>query len=125
DSKPTSASGTKSLRSQREPSKQMAHHHSIRAQAGALECGKLDQPRDLPVDLKIGTRLASRASIPAASGRFASKLTIRGRLARRRPLRDNHAVSWTAGDDTGRLHYCRADPRGHASAVDCGPMRAC
>jgi len=26
-------------------------------------------------------------------------------------VRHNHAVSWTAGDDTGRLHGARAYPR--------------
>src|SRR6516162_5245941 len=40
-------------------------------------------------------------------------------------VRHNHAVSWTAGDDTGRLHGPRAHPRGHGSAVDCGPRRTC
>jgi len=40
-------------------------------------------------------------------------------------VRDNHAVSWTAGNDTGRLHCSRAHPRGHGSAVDCGPRRTC
>jgi hypothetical protein len=38
-------------------------------------------------------------------------------------VRLNHAVSWTAGDDSGRLHGPRAHPRGHGSAVDCGPRR--
>src|SRR5262249_44811040 len=40
-------------------------------------------------------------------------------------VRDSHAMSWTAGDDTGRLYGPRADPRGHGSAVDCGPRQAC
>src|SRR5262249_49070825 len=40
-------------------------------------------------------------------------------------VRHNHAVSWTAGDDTGRLHRPRAHPRGHGSAVDCGSRRTC
>src|SRR6266700_1273751 len=38
-------------------------------------------------------------------------------------VRNNHVVSWTAGNDTGRLHGPRAHPRGHGSAVDCGPQR--
>jgi hypothetical protein len=36
-------------------------------------------------------------------------------------VRHNHPVSWTPGDDTGRLHGPRAHPRGHGSAVNCGP----
>jgi Exopolysaccharide synthesis, ExoD len=40
-------------------------------------------------------------------------------------VRDSHAMSWTAGDDTGRLYGPRANPRGHGSAVDCGPRQAC
>src|SRR6266851_7178308 len=40
-------------------------------------------------------------------------------------VRHNYAVSRTAGDDTSRLHGPRAHPRGHGSAVDCGPRRTC
>src|SRR5215510_7734837 len=40
-------------------------------------------------------------------------------------VRHNHAVSWTAGDDTGRLHGPRAHPGGHGSAVDCQPRQIC
>src|SRR2546427_9511299 len=36
-------------------------------------------------------------------------------------VRHNHPVSWTPGDDTGRLHGPRAHPRGHGGAVNFGP----
>jgi hypothetical protein len=38
-------------------------------------------------------------------------------------LRHNHAVSWTAGDDTGRLLDPRAQSRGHGGAIDFGSHR--
>jgi hypothetical protein len=34
-------------------------------------------------------------------------------------------MSWTAGDDTGRLYGPRAHPRDHGSAIDYGPRRTC
>src|SRR6266487_6819583 len=40
-------------------------------------------------------------------------------------LRHNHAVSWTAGDDTGRLLDPRAHSRGHGGAIDFGSHRTC
>src|SRR5947208_12441999 len=40
-------------------------------------------------------------------------------------VRHNHAVSWTAGDDTGRLHGPGAHSRGHSGAIDCGSRRTC
>src|SRR5262249_38888110 len=40
-------------------------------------------------------------------------------------VRDSHVMSWTAGDDTGRLYGPGAYPRGHGSAVDCEPRQAC
>src|SRR5262245_19659565 len=40
-------------------------------------------------------------------------------------VRHNHAVSWIAGDDTGRLHGPRVHPRGHGGAIDCGSRRTC
>jgi hypothetical protein len=40
-------------------------------------------------------------------------------------VRHNHAVSWTAGDDTGRLHAPWAHSRGHGGAIDCGSRRTC
>src|SRR6266403_3687733 len=40
-------------------------------------------------------------------------------------VRHNHAVSRTAGDDTGRLHGPGVHPRGHGGAIDCGSHRTC
>jgi hypothetical protein len=40
-------------------------------------------------------------------------------------VRHNHAMSWTAGDDTGRLYGPRAHPRDHGGAIDCGSRRTC
>src|ERR1700758_1258945 len=40
-------------------------------------------------------------------------------------IRHNHAVSWTAGDDTGRLHGPGVHSRGHGGAIDCGSRRTC
>src|SRR5262245_17965270 len=40
-------------------------------------------------------------------------------------VRHNHAVSWTARDDTGWLHGPRAHPRGHGGAIDRGSRRTC
>src|SRR6266498_3414404 len=40
-------------------------------------------------------------------------------------VRHNHAMSWTAGDDTGRLYGPRDHPRDHGGAIDCGSRRTC
>src|SRR6266498_4493807 len=40
-------------------------------------------------------------------------------------VRHNHAVSWTARDDTGWLHGPWPHPRGHGGAIDCGSRCTC
>jgi hypothetical protein len=63
----------------------MAGNHAIGAFSGAPERATVDKLRDLPVDLKLMGRCASRAPAPTAPAWFASKPTGSGRLTGLRP----------------------------------------
>src|SRR5262249_15932603 len=117
-------------------------HHAPWPTRPAGASGSLRDISLYPCDLDFGRPAAARSRRRVdphhspwhagaafdATARYAGLLCLpRTHFADFAPafVRDNHAVSWTAGDDTGRLHCSRAHPRGHGSAVDCGPRRTC
>jgi hypothetical protein len=65
-----------------ERSNQVACNDLVGAHTGAPERAAVDKLRDLPVNLKLLRRPASRARTPTPSARFGSKPTVSRRLQR-------------------------------------------